>query len=320
MNQPSWLVDDLLRVEQLLLATAGASGHPMVSEPAVHLIKAGGKRLRPALVLLASRFGTPGTRASDLAAAAVELIHLATLYHDDVVDETDTRRGVPTVHAKWGTEVAVLTGDYLFAQGCALGADAGGDIPSILARALGEVCEGQIMETEALHHPRRSPTQYLATIKMKTAALFRASCAMGASSAGAPSEHRAALAAYGENLGIAFQIVDDLLDLVGDPQITGKLPGTDLKEGVFTAPVLIACEREPHLIKLLSDGVHDLDSILPILESSGALGAAWNDAKERALAAGAALTTLPTDDARDALETILDGVLAQAPETVTTRL
>jgi heptaprenyl diphosphate synthase len=318
VNQPSWLVDDLLRVEQLLLTTAGASEHPMVSEPAVHLIKAGGKRLRPALVLLASRFGTPGQRASDLAAAAVELIHLATLYHDDVVDETDTRRGVPTVHAKWTTEVAVLTGDYLFAQGCALGADAGGDIPGILARALGEVCEGQIMETEALHDPRRSPTQYLATIGMKTAALFRASCAMGASSAAAPHEHRSPLSTYGENLGIAFQIVDDLLDLVGDPQITGKLPGTDLKEGVFTAPVLIACEREPRLIEMLSDGAGDLDSVLPILESSGALGAAWNDAKSHTSAARAALSGLPETEALHALETILDGVLAQTPESLTT--
>ncbi|MDQ4144466.1 MAG: polyprenyl synthetase family protein, partial [Actinomycetota bacterium] len=117
MIGPSWLVDDMVRVEDLLMETAGASQHPLVSEPSLHLLKAGGKRLRPALVMLASRAGRPGARSTELAAAAVELVHLATLYHDDVIDGTDTRRGVPTAHAKWGTDVAVLAGDYLFACG-----------------------------------------------------------------------------------------------------------------------------------------------------------------------------------------------------------
>ena len=161
------------RVENLLSGTAGASAHPLVSEASTHLIKAGGKRIRPSLVLLTSHAGESGRASTDLAAAGIELIHLATLYHDDVIDQTDTRRGVPTAHSKWGVEVAVLAGDYLFASGCALGARAGGRVPVIIASALAEVCEGQIAETAIVGDPRRSVDDYYDTIRKKTAALFR---------------------------------------------------------------------------------------------------------------------------------------------------
>ncbi|MBA2725637.1 MAG: polyprenyl synthetase family protein, partial [Actinobacteria bacterium] len=171
---PTWLGGDMARIEGLLLEVAGASKHSLVAEPSTHLINAGGKRLRPALVLLTSHAGEPARRATDLAAAAIELVHLATLYHDDVLDETEVRRGVPTAHSKWGIEVAVLAGDYLFACGSALGADAGGEVPGILARAIAEVCEGQIVETSAVGDPRRAVEDYLETIDKKTGALFRA--------------------------------------------------------------------------------------------------------------------------------------------------
>lgn len=309
----SWIVEDLLRVEDLIVRTVGATEHPLVREPSLHLIKAGGKRLRPALVLLSAHAGTPGREETDLAAAAVELVHLATLYHDDVIDETDIRRGVPTVAARWGTEVAVLTGDYLFACACMLGARAGGEVPMILARALADVCEGQIAETAALDGADRPQAEYIDTIAKKTGALFRAACDLGAATSGASGQHREALVYYGERLALAFQIVDDLLDLVGDPEITGKNKGTDLKEGVFTLPVLIAHERESSLGDLLAGGERSLDTILPILESTGALRDAVEVAAGHAEAARKALEWLPESEWRSSLEMIVQGVLAQVP-------
>lgn len=314
MIGPTWLIDDLLRVEGLIRSVAGASLHPLVSEPALHLIKAGGKRLRPALVLLSSRAGERGRPETDLAAAAVEMVHLATLYHDDVIDETETRRGVPTAHEKWGVEVAVLAGDYLFACGCALGADAGGEVPGILARAIARVCEGQIVETANLNDPRRPIDDYVDTIRSKTAELFRASCELGAATSDATTGHREALVHYGANLGLAFQIIDDLLDLVGDPQVTGKLPGTDLREGVFTAPVLLACARDGSLASKLESGVRDLDVLLPSVRAAGGVEAALELAGRYAGEARGAIDRLPEAEWTAAMGMIVDGVLAQVEE------
>jgi heptaprenyl diphosphate synthase len=308
---PEWLVADLLRVEELITQTAGDRAHPLVRDPALHLIGAGGKRLRPALALIASRAGEPGRRETDLAAAALELVHLASLYHDDVLDDTQVRRGAPTVHEKWGTDIAILVGDYLFACGCGLGADAGGEVPGILARAIADVCQGQIVETSTLNDPRRSVADYEDTIRAKTATLFKAAGELGATTAGASEPHRAALRAYGESLGLAFQIVDDLLDLVGDPDITGKEPGTDLKEGVFTLPVLLACERDPDLVELLSSGERGLDAVLPHLKDSGAIDTALDRAREFAGGAKRCLEELPDGDYRITLATVVDGALAQ---------
>jgi heptaprenyl diphosphate synthase len=299
------------RVEGILFDTAGASNHPLVSEPSTHLIKAGGKRLRPALVLLTSRAGESGRSETDAAAAAIELVHLATLYHDDVIDETDVRRGVPTAHSKWGVEVAVLAGDYLFACGSALGAEAGGEVPGILARAIAEVCEGQIVETGALGDPRRSVEDHLATIAKKTGALFRAACELGAATSGVEGSQRATLISYGEELGLAFQLVDDLLDLIGDPKVTGKEPGTDLREGVYTLAVLLACGREPELIDRLASGERDLGVILPVLRASGALDDALTEARRHAERAEAALSDLPDGAWKEAMTSIVRGVLDQ---------
>lgn len=310
-TSPQWLVDDLLRVEELMLERAGGSAHPLVGEAATHLLRAGGKRLRPALVLVASRAGEPGRLATDQAAAALELVHVATLCHDDVIDETDTRRGVPTVHSKWGTEVAVLAGDYLFACGCGLGADAGGEVPGILASAIAAVCEGQISETEALGSPERHVADYTETIRLKTAALFRAAGELGAVTSGAGPEQRAALCDYGENLGTAFQIVDDLLDVVGNPDVTGKIPGTDLAEGVFTLPVLLGAERDPELRALLEGGERGLEALLPPLRASGALEEAHAEARRYGEAAVRALEPLEPSPWKEVLDTVVTGVLAQ---------
>ncbi|HWC13670.1 MAG TPA: polyprenyl synthetase family protein [Actinomycetota bacterium] len=311
MSSPAWLVDDLLRVEELLISTATDSIYPLVQEASTHLIKAGGKRLRPALVLVTSRAGRAGGQETDLAAAAVELLHIASLYHDDVIDETEVRRGAPSVHSKWGNEVAILAGDFLFASGSLLGAKAGGEVPRILARALADVCEGQIAENERIGDPQRTASQYVDTIKRKTAALFRASCELGAATSGADSSLHASLTVYGENLGLAFQMVDDLLDFVGDPRVTGKTPGTDLKEGVFTLPVLIASQRDPSVVGELEPGRRDLAVVLPMLRSTGALDATYEQAQHYVDHAVDALSQLPDSEWRDVLTTISEGVLAQ---------
>ena len=308
---PTWLASDLGRVEKLLLKTAGSSHNPLVSEASTHLIKAGGKRVRPLIVVLSARAGQSGRVATDLAAAAIELIHLASLYHDDVIDETDVRRGVPTPQAKWGTAIAVLAGDYLFASGCALGARAGGEVPILLACAITEVCEGQIAETEYLGDPHRKGSEYLETIRLKTATLFRAAAELGAATSTATAEERDRLATFGENFGIAFQIVDDLLDLIGDPETTGKVPGTDLKEGVFTLPVLLACERDADLLARLARGDRDLEALLPMIEATGALNLTKSEARAYANRASGALKGLPNSEWRQALASLSDGVLAQ---------
>ena len=311
MNSPEWLVHDLLRVEDLLIATASESVYPLVQEASTHLMKAGGKRLRPALVLVTSRAGEAGRPETDLAAAAVELLHLASLYHDDVIDETKMRRGAPSVHSKWGNEVAILAGDFLFASGSLLGARAGAEAPAILARALADVCEGQIAETERVGDPSRSASQYVETIRRKTAALFRAACELGALTSGADDTVRERLVDFGENLGLAFQVVDDLLDFVGDPRVTGKTPGTDLREGVFTLPVLIANQRDPAVAAELEPGKRELGRVLPMLESTGALDAAFDQARFYVDQASDSLSQLPDSEWRSVLETISEGVLAQ---------
>ena len=308
---PAWLTEDVERIERLLIATAGHSLNPLVSEASTHLIHAGGKRVRPALVLLCSRAGESGRAATDLAAGAIELVHLATLYHDDVIDRTPTRRGVPTVHSKWGVEVAVLAGDYLFARGCSLGAQAGGEVPGVLAGAIAKVCEGQIVETASLGNAGRTVDEYLNTIGLKTAALFGAACELGAATADADDVARATLVEYGENLGLAFQIVDDLLDLIGDPEVTGKVPGTDLREGVFTLPVLLACERDDVLVQKLWSGERGIEYVLPRLKATGAIDDALAIADEVAERASSALGSIDNDELRATLEDLMDSVLAQ---------
>jgi heptaprenyl diphosphate synthase len=311
----SWLVEDMLRVEEVMIRAAGGSRHTLVSEASLYLLKAGGKRLRPALVMISSRAGQAGRRESDLAAAALELVHLATLYHDDVIDGTATRRGVATTHSRWDTDIAVLAGDYLFACGSSLGATAAGEVPLILANGISEVCEGQIVETTAVGDAGRSIDEYIGVISMKSAALFRTACELGAATSGATDEDRSHLVTYGESLGLAFQIVDDLLDLIGDEAITGKIPGTDLRAGVFTAPVLLACQRDAKLKDKLTEGTGDLDEVLPTLWSTGAISDGYAMAKSYADRGRRALDALPPADYRDVLGTILDGVLAQVDVT-----
>ncbi len=228
---------DLERVEAVLHDTI-TSDQTMVHDAARYLIDAGGKRFRPMLTLLAGYTGDPKDERLIACAAAIELTHLATLYHDDVIDETTMRRGVPTVNVRYGNSVAVLTGDFLLARASGLAADLGAYVSRRLADTIAELCEGQIMETAAAGSLDVTAEHYLDVIGRKTASLIATSCHLGAWLAGAPPQIVDAITAYGVALGMAFQLSDDILDVTGEEQESGKTPGTDLREGVLTLPAL----------------------------------------------------------------------------------
>lgn len=314
--------DVLALVEPQLLATEGyllevvTSDFPFVSVLAQHLLKAGGKRLRVALTFLASRFGDGDTvREADVRklAAAIELTHLATLHHDDIIDEASSRRGVPSVNANWTNTLAVLSGDYLFAKSSQLAAEVGGEVPRVLAMTIAALCEGQVKEIEGAFRTDRSPEEYLAVIERKTARLLAASAYLGARVAGAPVAVAETLERFGTQFGIAFQLADDLLDFLGDERQTGKPVGTDLKEGVYTLPLLHGIRARAEIAELLS-GDGDLPRIVERLRETGSFDHARSVAERYARSAREAVSELRPGPEREALEGLADYVVARIPE------
>jgi heptaprenyl diphosphate synthase len=268
-----------------------ASSHAFVDEVARYLISAGGKRFRPLMVALTGHLGDPSRRELVDAGVIVELVHLATLYHDDVIDEAPARRGTPSANSRWDNTVAILTGDYLFARASDLSADLGVEVTRIMARTLAQLCEGQIREVQGSMGalppdvPAIDPTleHYLEVISGKTASLIATSCRYGALLSGVDPDGVEAAASYGWNVGMAFQLSDDILDIASDHEDSGKTPGTDLREGVRTLPVLYALEADAdgELAALLDGDLDDADvaRALELLRGS--------DALERARAAAA---------------------------------
>jgi heptaprenyl diphosphate synthase len=229
----------------------------LLGQTAPYLLEAGGKRFRPMLVLLAGHFGDPTDPRLIPGAVAIELVHAATLYHDDVIDEADSRHGVPSVNTRWSNTVAILTGDYLFARASEISSDLGAEVIALLARTIATLCDGQIREVEASGNVGHTVEAYLEIIRRKTGALIATSCRMGGILSGAPAEHVALLEAYGEALGTAFQLSDDIMDITSSAEELGKEPGVDMREGVYTLPVLLALREGPdgaELAALLSDG------------------------------------------------------------------
>ncbi|MFA9446233.1 polyprenyl synthetase family protein [Egicoccus sp. AB-alg6-2] len=272
-----------------------SSNHAFVDEVARYLISAGGKRFRPLMVALtgylgprppaAAGTGNAGDTLSALvdAGTIVELVHLATLYHDDVIDEAPARRGTPSANSRWDNTVAILTGDYLFACASDLSADLGVEVTRIMARTLARLCEGQIREVQgsmgALPDvPQLEPTleHYLEVISGKTASLIETSCRYGALLSGASPAEVDAAARYGWHVGMAFQLSDDILDVASDTEESGKTPGTDLREGVHTLPVLYALADDPggEFAALLDGDLGDVElaRALALLRDSDALG------------------------------------------------
>ena len=288
---------------------------PTLGEVARHLVDAGGKRFRPLLVALAAQFGDAKADAIVLAATVVELTHLATLYHDDVMDEAPVRRGAPSANARWGNSIAILTGDFLFARAADIAADLGPEAVRIQARTFARLVHGQIAETVG---PREADPieHYLRVIADKTGSLIGTSARFGAMFSDAPAHAVEALASYGDTIGVAFQLSDDLLDIASESAESGKTPGTDLREGVPTLPVLYALADDAtdaaavRLREILSQGPIADDATvteaLELLRESAALKRARETVRGYAEQARAQLTHLPDLPARHALETLAD--------------
>lgn len=232
---------DLDQVESLLYDCV-QSRHPALTAASVQLLEAGGKRIRPLLALVCSHFGqAPRTRAVYQVAAALELIHMATLVHDDVIDNADRRRGRPTVRARYGDRVAMYTGDFLFGRAIALLSGIGrNDLHRDIAAAMVSMCRGEIEQIQHFYDWRQSLKQYLRRVERKTALLIAVSCASGAATADAPATVVRQLRRFGHLVGMAFQITDDVLDYTGDPGVVGKPVGGDLRQGNLTLPALHA--------------------------------------------------------------------------------
>ncbi|MBY9074588.1 polyprenyl synthetase family protein [Nocardioides sp. WL0053] len=280
-----------------------------VTEAARHLMHAGGKRFRPLLVLLAAETGDPAGDGVVTSACVVELTHLASLYHDDVMDEAALRRGAESANARWDNLVAILTGDFLFSKSSELTARLGADAVRIQAETFTRLVEGQILETLGPGEDEEPLAHYLRVVAGKTGSLIATSARYGARFSGAPLEVEEALTAYGERVGTAFQLSDDILDIASESDESGKTPGTDLREGVPTLPVLIARQSsdpaDARLLELLAADLTD-DALhaeaLDLLRKHPAMDEARAYVIERANEARELLKVLPEGPVRDALD------------------
>ncbi|HET6859804.1 MAG TPA: polyprenyl synthetase family protein [Streptomyces sp.] len=312
----------LAAVEEGLL-DATKSEVPFITDAARHLVRAGGKRFRPLLVMLASQFGDPHAPGIVPSAVVVELTHLATLYHDDVMDEADVRRGVASANARWGNSVAVLTGDFLFARASHILADLGLEAVRVQAEAFERLVTGQILETSGPRDGRDPIDHYLDVIAGKTGSLVAVSGRFGAIMSGADEGVVDILTQYGERLGIAFQLADDLLDISSEGHESGKTPGTDLREGIPTLPVLhLRAQAAAHgrpddveLCELLAGDLTDdarLAEVLRRMRVHPALEQARRDTVRYAQEARDTLAPLPECYAKSALEELCDTVVHRA--------
>jgi octaprenyl-diphosphate synthase len=298
---------DMAAVDALIRARL-ASDVVLINQIAEHIVSGGGKRLRPMLVLLAAQACGYRDRDHVLLAAVVEFIHTATLLHDDVVDESDLRRGRKTANALWGNAASVLVGDFLYSRSFQMMVEVDDmRVMRILADTTNRIAEGEVLQLLNIHNPDTDEAAYLRVIERKTAVLFSAATRLGALLGGVPEAQEEALAQFGLNLGFAFQIADDVLDYVSDAGTLGKNIGDDLAEGKATLPLIYAIERAPpaqaaSLRRAIeSGGLDSLDNIVAAISDTGAIERTRNHAQKYADAAKEALSTLPHSAARDAL-------------------
>ncbi len=301
----------LLAIEKEL-AVAVTSDVDFVNEAARHLLDAGGKRFRPLLVVLAAEYGDPDAPGVVPAALVVELTHLATLYHDDVMDEAVLRRGAQSANARWDNSVAILTGDFLFARASDIVADLGPEAVRIQAQTFSRLVQGQIRETVGPREGEDRLAHYLSVVADKTGSLIATSARFGAKLAGVSGETESVLTEFGEQIGTAFQLSDDIIDIASDTGESGKTTGTDLREGVPTLATLLALsspDLDQRLRQLLSGPIaDDVDhaEALARLRAHPAMDAARAEVRSRADSARALLAGLPESPATEALHALCD--------------
>ncbi len=301
--------DDLKAVNRLIVDRMD-SPVALIPQLAGHIVAGGGKRLRPLLTLICARLcGYSGTRHIALA-ASVEFIHTATLLHDDVVDESALRRGLASANTLWGNKASVLVGDFLFSRSFELMVEDGSlEVLAILAQASSIIAQGEVMQLMTANDTATNEAAYLEVIRAKTAQLFAAACRIGAVVAGRPKDEEMALNAYGTDLGIAFQLVDDILDYSANQRDLGKTVGDDFREGKITLPVIVAFERGDDEEKVfwrrtlenLDQSDQDLDHALDLMARHGALDEAMSRARASAERARKALRPFPDGREKAAL-------------------
>ena len=300
--------------EQLVQAVAHTD--PVANVTSRHLLEAGGKRLRPVLVLLAAGLGRGNSDEVVKSAVVVELTHLATLYHDDVMDRAPMRRGVPTAHEIWGNSVAILTGDLLFAKASQIVSRLGAKALTLQADTFERLCLGQLHETLGPEENQDPIEHYLQVLADKTGSLIAASAEMGIIYGDAPDEFREPLRIYGEKVGVAFQLIDDVIDIASDA--SGKTPGTDLRAGVPTMPTLLLrkmAATDPEaasLVAIIDSGLEDdaqLAEVVRRLRAHKALEDAYQLAKDWSAQAVAALDSLPESSVKNALKVFAEAVV-----------
>ena len=311
----SLVKQDFKAVDDLIRANLN-SEVPMVEEIAAYLIEAGGKRLRPLLVLLCAKAcGYQGHHHVKLA-AVIEFLHTAMLLHDDVVDESDLRRGRETVNAAWGNAPSVLVGDFLHSRAFEMMVDIGNvRVMQILSRATNVIAEGEVQQLSFIRNPATTEVEYMEIISRKTAMLFQAAAHAGAVLAGADEKTEHALRDYGLHLGIAFQMVDDQLDYLGTPEELGKNIGDDLAEGKVTLPLIIAMRNGKPDQKafvenaIRNGGVENLPDMLQLVNATGALKYTSEQANIHRCEAMGCLSTVADSEFKDSMSTLVNFVV-----------
>jgi heptaprenyl diphosphate synthase len=309
-------VSSQLELIDAALLKAAEADSDMVTEAAQHIIAAGGKRFRPLLVVLASYFGSrEATEDVVKAAVVVELTHVASLYHDDVMDEARIRRGSPSANSRWGNTVAILVGDLLFARASDIVCDLGPEFVRLQARTFSRLVQGQIAETvgpsgaDPLDH-------YLRVVADKTGSLIATSALFGSKISNAAPDLQRVMAEFGEQIGVVFQLSDDIIDITSDA--TGKTPGTDLREGISTLPTLLARKStdpaDARLLQLLDSDLHDddaLSEVLGLLRRHRCIDQSREEVRRRAEAARTLLEPLPHGPAKEALDDLCTTVVTR---------
>ena len=313
--------DGVARIEQLM-ETELRGSDDLMTEAVLHLFEAGGKRFRPLFTVLSAQLGPqPDAVEVTIAGAVIELVHLATLYHDDVMDEAQVRRGAPSANVRWGNNVAILAGDYLFATASRLVSRLGPDAVRIIAETFAQLVTGQMRETRGIDEGANGADpieHYLKVVHEKTACLIGAAGQFGAMFSGADEDQIQRLSRLGGIVGTAFQISDDIIDIDSDPDESGKLPGTDLREGVHTLPVLYALHdsgpEADRLRELLVGPIDDdarMAEALALLRASAGMAKAKDTVARYAAQAREELAALPDRPGRQALATLVDYTISR---------